>query len=72
MTECIKIKYWWSEDKKWFCVLTNDGVNQSTVSLTPEEAALLAMNASPAVADTRRTDVAESPPRDRFTEQAPS
>lgn len=29
-------------------------------------------NGFPAVADTRRTDVAESPPRDPFSEQAPS
>ena len=45
MTERVKIKYWWSSDKKWFCILTDDGVNQATVSLTPEEAALLSMNA---------------------------
>src|SRR5258705_4380538 len=34
----IKIKYWWSEDKKWFCILSDDGINQATVSLTVEEA----------------------------------
>jgi hypothetical protein len=34
----MKIKYWWSEDRQWFCVLVDDGVNQATVSLTPEEA----------------------------------
>jgi hypothetical protein len=45
MAERIKIKYWWSEDRKWFCVLVDDGVNQATVSLTPEEAGLLSMHA---------------------------
>lgn len=41
----IKIKYWWSEDRKWFCILSDDGINQTTVSLTVEEASLLSMNA---------------------------
>jgi hypothetical protein len=45
MTE--KVKSWWSEDGKWFCMLVNDGVNQATVSLTPEEATALAKDASP-------------------------
>ena len=36
MTE--KIKYWWSDDRQWFCILANDGVSQTTVSLTVEEA----------------------------------
>lgn len=45
MTERVKIKYWWSEDKKWFCILLDDGINKATVSLTPEEASLLSMNA---------------------------
>lgn len=40
MTE--KIKSWWSDDGKWFCILANDGVNQATVSLTPEQAEQLA------------------------------
>lgn len=39
MTE--KIKYWWSEDRKWFCILINDGTNQATVSLSIEEAEAL-------------------------------
>lgn len=39
MTE--KIKYWWSEDRQWFCILVNDGVSQATVSLTVEEAEAL-------------------------------
>jgi hypothetical protein len=33
-----KIKYWWSEDRQWFCILINDGVSQATVSLSIEEA----------------------------------
>jgi hypothetical protein len=41
----IKIKYWWSEDRKWFCILSDDGISQTTVSLTAEEASLLSMNA---------------------------
>jgi DNA-binding transcriptional regulator YbjK len=32
-----KIKYWWSEDRKFFCILANDGTSQATVSLTVEE-----------------------------------
>lgn len=33
-----KIKTWWSKDRKWFCILVNDGISQATVSLTPDEA----------------------------------
>jgi hypothetical protein len=33
-----KIKYWWSEDRQWFCILVNDGTNQATVSLSVNEA----------------------------------
>ena len=33
-----KIKYWWSGDRKWFCILVNDGTRAATVSLTVEEA----------------------------------
>ena len=36
-----KIKYWWSEDRQWFCILVNDGSHQATVSLTIEEAEAL-------------------------------
>lgn len=36
-----KIKYWWSEDRQFFCILVNDGVNQATVSLSVEEAEAL-------------------------------
>lgn len=42
-----KIKYWWADDRKWFCILIDDGANKATVSLTPEEAYLLSMNAAP-------------------------
>lgn len=45
MSERIKIKYWWSEDRKWFCVLVDDGNAKATVSLTPEEAGVLSMHA---------------------------
>jgi len=37
-----KITAWWSDDGRWFCILANDGVNQATISLTPEEAQSLA------------------------------
>lgn len=36
-----KIKYWWSEDRQWFCILVNDGTTQATVSLSVEEAEAL-------------------------------
>lgn len=50
MPDRIKIKYWWSEDHRWFCILVDDGNATATVSLTPEEASLLSMNAaSPAL-----------------------
>lgn len=46
-----KIKSWWSEDGKWFCLLVTDGsvpgikaVNLATVSLTRAEAKALAAN----------------------------
>lgn len=42
-----------------------DGYNKGVRDMKCETVA-------PAVADTRRTDVAESPPRDPFSEQAPS
>jgi hypothetical protein len=46
MPERQKIKYWWSADQKWFCILLDDGNAKATVSLTPEEASLLSMNAA--------------------------
>lgn len=37
-----KIKYWWSEDRQFFCILVNDGTDQATVSLSiPEAEALM-------------------------------
>ena len=36
-----KIKYWWSEDRQFFCIWVNDGTSQATVSLTVEEAEAL-------------------------------
>lgn len=36
-----KIKYWWSEDRQWFCVLVSDGIGTATVSLNLEEAEAL-------------------------------
>ena len=36
-----KLKAWWSEDKNWFCILLDDGINQATISLTVEEAEAL-------------------------------
>jgi hypothetical protein len=36
-----KIKYWWSSDRKFFCILVNDGTSQATVSLSVEEAEAL-------------------------------
>lgn len=44
-----KIKSWWSEDGKWFCILVDDGNAKATVSLTPEEAKGLARDADPAI-----------------------
>lgn len=37
-----KIKYWWSEDRQWFCLLVSDGAHQVTVSLNHDEASALA------------------------------
>lgn len=44
-----KLKTWWSEDKNWFCILSDDGINQTTISLTVEEATLLSMSAEPPI-----------------------
>jgi hypothetical protein len=41
MTMNEKIKYWWSEDRQFFCILVNDGTSRATVSLTIEEAEAL-------------------------------
>jgi hypothetical protein len=47
----MSIKYWWSDDLQWFCILTDDGVSQTTVSLTREQAGGLSMEADPSFAD---------------------
>jgi hypothetical protein len=44
-----KLKAWWSEDKNWFCILSDDGINQTTISLTVEEASVLSGNAEPPI-----------------------
>jgi hypothetical protein len=44
-----KLKAWWSEDKNWFVLLSDDGVNQTTISLTVEEASVLSGNAEPPI-----------------------
>jgi hypothetical protein len=41
ITMSEKIKYWWSEDRQFFCILVDDGVAKATVSLTVEEAEAL-------------------------------
>lgn len=46
-----KLRYWWSEDGKWFCILADDGVSKATVSLTPDEAKMLSRVADPGVYD---------------------
>lgn len=43
----MSVKYWWSDDFRWFCLLVDDGVNQATVSLTPEQAQELSDEADP-------------------------
>lgn len=36
------IRYWWSDDRKWFHVEIDYGAGKATVILTPEEADALA------------------------------
>jgi hypothetical protein len=47
----MSIKYWWSDDFQWFCILADDGVSQTTVSLSREEANDLSSEADPKFAD---------------------
>jgi len=47
----MSIKYWWSDDLQWFCILTDDGVNKTTVSLSREEALELSEESDPKWAD---------------------
>lgn len=49
-----KIKSWWSEDGKWFCILADDGVSKATISLTPDEAKALARDADPDIHEKLR------------------
>lgn len=44
-----KLKAWWSEDKNWFVLLVDDGTNQTTISLSVEDASLLSMSAEPPI-----------------------
>ena len=72
-TPDIKIKYWWSHDAKWFCVLANDGTTQVTISLTPEEACLLSGNAWPPPPDCDDyADASEGERSDAWDEKHPS
>lgn len=50
-----KIQTWWSDDGKWFCILVDDGVSKSTISLTPDEAKALARDADPEIDEKLRT-----------------
>lgn len=50
----MKIKYWWSDDFQWFCILADDGTCQTTVSLSREEAKELSSEADPQWADMLR------------------
>ena len=51
----MKIKYWWSDDRKWFCVLVDDGTAKATVSLTPKEAGDLGAEAIAPPSDEPRS-----------------
>lgn len=47
----MNIKYWWSDDLQWFCILVDDGTSQATISLNREQAGELSMEADPKFAD---------------------
>jgi hypothetical protein len=47
----MSIKYWWSDDFQWFCILADDGASQTTISLTRDEAEALSSEADPKFAD---------------------
>jgi hypothetical protein len=51
-----KIKYWWSEDRQFFCILVNDGTSQATVSLNRDEALLLSLFADPPTPESERME----------------
>ena len=40
-----KIRYWWSEDRKWFCIYVDDGNARATISLGVSEAGNLGAEA---------------------------
>lgn len=66
-----KIKSWWSEDGKWFCIFVNDGVNQATVSLTRAEARELSAMVWEASPDMDLCDCGKANnPDDRFGHSA--
>lgn len=46
------IKYWWSDDREWFRVFVDDGVNQATASLSLEQAQELSAESDPKWAET--------------------
>lgn len=52
----MKIRYWWSEDRQWFCIETSDGANKTTVSLTRDEALLLSLFAEPPTPESERLE----------------
>lgn len=47
----MSIKYWWSDDLQWFCILVDDGNGKATVSLPREQAKDLSMESDPEFAD---------------------
>lgn len=40
-----ELRAWWSEDHKWFCLYVDDGNAKATVSLTPQQAGELYVEA---------------------------
>jgi len=56
ITMSEKIKYWWSEDRQFFCILVNDGAAQATVSLDRDEALLLSLFADPPTPESERIE----------------
>lgn len=65
MEKMEKIKLWWSDDGKWFCIFIDDGVNQATVSLTRAEARELSAMVWEAPPDMDMCDCGANNP-DRF------
>lgn len=66
-----KLKAWWSDDKNWFYILADDGINQTTISLTVEEASVLSGNAEPPIEKIPSAEMrAERIERDRLPSPA--